>query len=139
MDTTRKQIKDYKAEGLNNNQIAQRLGVSRQYVGKVLRCKPNVNQCKPQDVNHVNQECKPRDGTGQHSQSVADLKIKLNTLLKKLYIRLDTIEKRQEDIQEDFNSRADKVIKYYIQNTLGAFIEQKLNKLREEFKEQLKN
>jgi len=127
-------IKDLRADGLSIRKIAEKLGFSKSQVGRVLNeSVPSVPEVVPESVPVV-----PKCPTPEVGETLGELKVKLNLLLKKLYLRVDTIEKRQRDIEEEFNSRADRIINHLVNNTLRAYVEQELKKMKGELIEQLK-
>lgn len=135
--TIEQQIKDLKAEGLSLRKIADKLSISLGKVQRTLNSTGNggvssVSE-KPQNVSKSVSKCIDTPNTEQ-GESVADLKSRLNPILKNIYNQLDTLIKRLNNIEEDFNSRADKVIKYTVENTLRVYVTQEINKLREELK-----
>ena len=65
-------------------------------------------------------------------KSVADLQIKFNLVLKGIHSKIGDIGKRQDDMQEEFNERVNKVISFHVSNTIEGLIVKHIKKLKEE-------
>lgn len=85
----------------------------------------------PQGNPKVTPQGNPSD-TLTIKESVADLRIKFNLVLKGVHRKIAEIEKRQDDMQEEFNERVNKVVSFHVSNTIEGLIEKHIKKLKEE-------
>ena len=72
--------------------------------------------------------------TFETKKSVADLRDKFNIILKDINSKIQDTRKRQDNMQEEFNERVNKVVSFHVSNTIERLIDNKINKLREELK-----
>lgn len=71
-------------------------------------------------------------------QSVADLKIKFNSILKEIYNKIQVVNSRldkvQDDMQEEFNNRLNKFLNNALNNRIETMQETLYKKLKEDIK-----
>ena len=121
--TIKQQAKTLKKQGLTIREIADKLNISKSSVGRML------SQAVPDIVPSV-----PECPTHEQTESVADLKTKLNTLLKDIYKRLIDIEKEQSTMQEEFNTRLNKFLNNALNNRLESLQEHIMRRCMEELR-----
>ena len=165
------EIRNYKKNNplMSNNKIALKLGVSPQYVGKIV----NIGKVYPKPISKNNiglplnkkevypkQELvypKPKlNQPEEQKESVADLKIKFNSILKEIYNKIrvsqEDIKKLQDnqkvielkqntlkdEMSDEFSHRVNKVIGYSLKSHIERMREDLFRQCREEIKTQTK-
>lgn len=121
----KKRVESLKDEGLSYRQIAERLEISLGKVQRILSV-----SIQPQSVSESVSKCIDTPDTVGQTESVADLKVKFNTILTDIYSRLDKLEKLPNTLQENIDSR----LYYYMKNRVEGLIENEIKKLRQELK-----
>ena len=137
--TNEQRIKDLKKEGLSIRQIAERLKISKSNVGRVLNegvpSVPRKADIVPDIVPFVPKCPNTAEQTGEQSESVADLKQRINPILRDIYKRINDIKTKQENLKremsEEFNERVGKVLKYSLNNALEGLKIQIIAEIRE--------
>ena len=125
------QIKILREQGLSIRKIAEKLNIPKSTISDIMNKVSEVSE-KTSETSESVRECP----TQEQNESLAEIKTKFNTLLNNIYKRIKNIETVQSTMNEDFNTRVNKVINTILNNRLEDIQEQILNTLRRELKEQ---
>ena len=138
-------VRELKKEGLSFRKIAETLNIS---LGKVQRILTTENKSVSIQQESVSESVSNRIDTAQQdtkqdeavqSESVADLKIKINKILKDIYNKIEEIKVSQlsltESLSKDFNKRINNVIQNNLNNHLETLRADLLKQLRGELKQ----
>ena len=136
------QIKILREQGLSIRKIAEKLNIPKSTISDIMNKVSEVSEKvsevseKVSEVSEKTSESVRECPTQEQNESLAEIKLKFNTLLNNIYKRIKDIEINQESIKQDFNTRVNKVINTLFNNRLNDLQEQILNTLRRELKEQ---
>lgn len=140
-------IINLKASGLSIRQIAVKLGIPKSTIQDIIKnsgvsesvrinsdiVRDSVRECPKEDNTDI--ETSKAD---KEIQSLAELKTKINSILRDIYKTIDTnkvklkvLECKQEKIQEEFNSRINKFLLNALNIRLEAFREDLIKQCRE--------
>ena len=135
-------VKELKKEGLSFRKIADTLNIS---LGKVQRTLTPKNDGVSIHQESVSKSVSdridtPKQSAVEQSESVADLKTKINTILKDIYNKIENIKVSQSNLTNsleiDFNKRINNVISNSLNNQIEALREDLLKQLRGDKKQQ---
>lgn len=141
--TIEQRIKDLKADGLSVREIAEKLNISKSKVGRLVN--GTLSQTVPESVPTVPQsvpKCPKQENTEGQVSSIEDLKIKINSVLKTYNDRLNTLNESvadltkqikllKEEMNEEFNSRLNKVIGYSLKSHIERLREDLIKYIQE--------
>ncbi len=102
-------VNGMRSQGMTTREIAACLDVSKSKVGRV----PILSHSVPDSVPFVPQS----EATGWES-TLGELKVKFNSILKRVNERLISLEKGQEDMQKEFNERVNRFLTNALDNRL---------------------
>lgn len=154
------QVITLKRHGLSMREIAERLKIPKSSAWDIFKkfnspqetkASGTVRECpelseklsesseKSSELSESEEKETTAEGKDSQNLSVADLKLKINTILRDIYNilnkskeRLKVLEEKQDTMEEEFSSRINRVLCYHLKNAVEPLIEHKLKTLIEE-------